>query len=115
MMRFVACGFMLMAVASAVAAREHYVECLTPPRAHQRQQVNKTHGVSTKPRLAIHRAANAKPHSAVARWPHATTRKQVANHVARHAVSARAHDVRQVNTPRGQTLRVKPATVQSYR
>lgn len=108
MMRFMACGFMLMAVASAVAAREHYVECLTPARAHQRQHVNKTHVVSTKPRLAIHHAANAKPHSAVVRWPHATTRKQVANHVARRAASARAHDVPQVNMPRGKTFRVKP-------
>jgi hypothetical protein len=107
-MRLMACGLMLLAVTSTVAAREHYVECVTPARAHQRQHFNKTHGVSTKPRLASHHVANAKPHSAVARWPHVMTTKQVANHVARRAVSARAHDVPQVNMPRGKSFRVKP-------
>jgi hypothetical protein len=106
MLRFLSVGAMLFAVASSVAASEHYVEIWNPPEARLAQPAGKYKPKSGKTALLSRNMAKAAPRRIADPLAKASQAKHTGGDVPKKAASPRFIDIPRIVTPEGNVLRV---------
>ncbi|MGA7777228.1 MAG: hypothetical protein WCA85_05895 [Paraburkholderia sp.] len=106
MLRVLGAGAMLFALASTVAASEHYVEIWNPPEARLVKPATKCKPHSCKPALIAHTMPKAGTRRVADPLAKASPVKHGSNDAPRKTASPSVIDIPRIMTPEGNVLRV---------
>ena len=106
MLRVIGAGAMLFALASTVAASEHYVEIWNPPEARLVKPTTKYKPHSGKPALIAHTMPKPAARRVADPLAKAAPVKHASGDALRKTVSPTVIDIPRIMTPEGNVLRV---------
>jgi hypothetical protein len=106
MLRVLGAGAMLFALASTVAASEHYVETWNPPEARLSKPATQSKPHPGKPALIAHGMPKAAARRVADPLAKTTSGKHASGDASRKRMSPSTTDIPRIITPEGNVLRV---------